>query len=148
VSLDKEIKIMKICAVRAGLTVLFFFLFMTAAVDRTAVADVSTSWRHFVLGVQEDVQDEIFKVENIDFLKNHDLRVKVRIRNRGKSEASIALSIGFFGRDKELLTAISFAPHFLMGGDTEHAELEIPGGGEAYKEIRYYQISIVERAEW
>ncbi|MHC4198044.1 MAG: hypothetical protein ACYSRP_09090 [Planctomycetota bacterium] len=139
---------MKICAVRAGLTVLFFFLFMTAAVDRTAVADVSTSWRHFVLGVQEDVQDEIFKVENIDFLKNHDLRVKVRIRNRGKSEASIALSIGFFGRDKELLTAISFAPHFLMGGDTEHAELEIPGGGEAYKEIRYYQISIVERAEW
>jgi hypothetical protein len=147
-SLDEEIKIMKICTVRAGLMVLFFFLFMTAVTGKAAVADISTGWRHFVLGVQEDVQDDIFKVENIDFLKNHDLRVKVRIRNRSKTEASIALSIGFFGRDKELLTAVSFAPHFLMGGDTEHAELEIPGGGKAYKQIRYYQISVVEREEW
>ncbi len=139
---------MKICTVRAGLTVLFFFLLMTAAVDKTVVADISTGWRHFVLGVQEDVLDDVFKVENIDFLKNHDLRVKVRIRNRSKTEASIALSISFFGRDKELLAAVSFAPHFLMGGDTEHAELEVPGGGAVYKQIRYYQMSIVEREEW
>ncbi|MFQ5956521.1 MAG: hypothetical protein ACE5KK_01975 [Candidatus Brocadiales bacterium] len=132
---------------RIGLTV-FLLLFMLASVDKTARADVSTEWRHFVLGVQEYVADEVFKVENIDFLKNHDLRVKARIRNISKSEASIALSIAFFDRDKSLLTAVSFAPHFLMGGDIEQAELEVPGGGEVYRRIRYYQISIVEREEW
>lgn len=138
---------MKTYEVRIGLTV-FFLLFMTALVNKTACADISTGWRHFVLGVQEDVFDDVFKLENIEFLKNHDLRAKVRIRNRSKTEASIALSIAFFGRDKELLVAVSFAPHFLMGGDIEHAELEIPGGGKAYKDMRYYQISIVEREEW
>ena len=138
---------MKTYVGRVGITILFLFS-MTVVVSRTACADVSTGWRHFVSGVQEDVNDDIFKVENIDFLKNHDLRVKVRIRNRSKTEASIALSIAFFGRDKDLLAAVSFAPHFLMGGDIEHAELEIPGGGEVFKDIRYYQISIVERAEW
>lgn len=138
---------MKICTVRIALTA-FLLLFVTAAVNKTACADISTGWRHFVVGIQEDVFDDVFKVENVEFLKNGDLRAKVRIRNRGQTEASIALSIAFFGKDKELLAAISFAPHFLMGGDTEHAELEIPGGGEAYKDIRYYQISIVEREEW
>lgn len=138
---------MKTYVGRVGITILFLFS-MTVVVSRTACADVSTGWRHFVSGVQEDVNDKVFKVENIDFLKNHDLRVKVRIRNRSKTEASIALSIAFFGRDKDLLAAVSFAPHFLMGGDIEHAELEIPGGGEVFKDIRHYQISIVERAEW
>lgn len=138
---------MKICTVRIALTA-FLLLFVTAPVNKTACADISTGWRHFVVGIQEDVFDDVFKVENVEFLKNGDLRAKVRIRNRGQTEASIALSIAFFGKDKELLAAISFAPHFLMGGDTEHAELEIPGGGEAYKDIRYYQISIVEREEW
>lgn len=138
---------MKTYTERIGLTVLFLFFMVTLA-DKPAYADVSTGWRSFVLGVQEDVFDDIFKVENIEFLKNHDLRTKVRIRNRGKTEASIALSIGFFDRDKSLLVAVNFAPRFLMGGDVEHAELEIPGGGEIYNHIRYYQVSIVERAEW
>ena len=138
---------MKTCTVRIALTA-FLLLFVTASVSKTACADISTGWRHFVLGIQEDVFDDVFKAENIEFLKNGDLRAKVRIRNRGQTEASIALSIAFFGKDKELLAAVSFAPHFLLGGDTEHAELEIPGGGEAYKDIRYYQISIVEREEW
>lgn len=138
---------MKTRTVRIALTV-FLLFFVTVSVNKMACADISTGWRHFVVGVQEDVFDDVFKVENIEFLKNGDLRAKVRIRNRVQTEASIALSIAFFGKDKELLAAVSFAPHFLMGGDTEHAELEIPGGGETYKDLRYYQISIVEREEW
>ncbi len=138
---------MKTYTIMTGLTV-FLSLSALASVDKTACADISTGWRSFILGVQEDIYDDVFRIENIEFLKNHDLRAKLRIRNRSKAEASIALSIGFFDREKELLTAVSFAPHFLMGGDVEHAELEIPGGGEIYNHIRYYQISIVEREVW
>ncbi|MFQ5861913.1 MAG: hypothetical protein ACE5IC_02220 [Candidatus Brocadiales bacterium] len=138
---------MKTYAVRVGLTV-FLSFFMLALVDKAACADISTGWRGFVLGVQEDIYDDVFKVENIDFLKNGDLRVKARIRNKSRTEASIALSIAFFDREKALLVAVSFAPRFLMGGDVEHAELDVPGGGEVYGRVRYYQISIVERAEW
>lgn len=138
---------MKTCTIRLGLFVLLSLFVLTLA-NKTVCADISTGWRSFVVGVQEDVFDDVFKLENIEFLKNHDLRAKVRIRNRSKTEASIALSIAFFDKYKELLTAISFAPPFLMGGDVEHATLEIPGGGEVYNRIRYYQISIVEREEW
>ncbi|MFQ5862942.1 MAG: hypothetical protein ACE5IC_07440 [Candidatus Brocadiales bacterium] len=138
---------MKTYTIRAGL-ILFLSFFMLALANKTACANISTGWRHFVLGVQEYIADDVFKVEKIEFLENHDLRVKARIRNKSQTEARICLCMAFFDRDRSLLVDVNFTPAFLMSGDVEQVELEIPGGEEVYRRIRYYQISIVEIEEW
>lgn len=136
---------MRTYIIRSGFSVVLLFFILTV-VGKIAYANISTGWRDFVPGTQEFIADDVFRVEHIEFLRNDDLRVKAWIRNRSKTEARISLNIAFFDQDKLLLVDINFAPSgFLMPGDIEHTQLEVPGNGNVYQNIRYYQISIVER---
>lgn len=127
---------------------LFSILFLSIPfVSGVLFADVSTGWRSFMLGEQEPISDDVFSLENLEFIQPGDVMARVKIKNVSIEDASICLSIAFFDAEKSLLTALSFTPSYLRPGDEEYSTLEFPGSREVLRRIRYYQASIVERAE-
>ncbi|HHT9120863.1 MAG TPA: hypothetical protein ACFYD3_10040 [Candidatus Hypogeohydataceae bacterium YC41] len=112
-----------------------------------AWSDASSGWRIFSLGAQEGLSNDLFALEKLELVRPADVMVKIKVKNIGKEEASFTLSIAFFDSDKNLLTVWNYAPHFLRPRDEEYATLEIPGSGEVFPRIKYYQVSIVKRRE-
>ncbi|MDO8136243.1 MAG: hypothetical protein Q6354_01275 [Candidatus Brocadiales bacterium] len=130
-----------------GMRLAIFTLLVVGLITSTLFADASTGWRGFNLGVQGGLSDGIFSLEKFEFNRLGDVSAEVKIKNIGKEDASVALSIALFDSEKSLLTSVCFTPHFLRPRDTEHAILELPGSGEVFSKIKYYQLSIVERRE-
>ncbi len=124
--------------------VLLLFLLL---VNTRAFADTSSGWRDFSLGPQEGLTNSLFSLERLELIQPGNVIARVRVKNIGREVASFAVSIALFDADKNLLTAISFAPHYLTPGIEEVGSLEIPGSKEVFKRIKYYQVSILKRRE-
>ena len=117
------------------------------AVTTEVFSDASSGFRTFTLNHQEGLSNDLFTLEKLEFIRPADVMARIKVKNVGKEEASFALSIALFDSDKNLLTAVSFTPHFLRPKDEEYATLEFPGSGEVFPRIKYYQVSILKRRE-
>ncbi len=113
----------------------------------TLYADTCTGWRNFSLSPQEGIYNGTFAVEKLSFLRAGDVKAEVEIRNIGREEARVAISIALFDSKRLLLTAVSFSPPLLQPNSTDQVTVEFLGSAEVLPEIRYYQLSIVERSE-
>lgn len=99
------------------------------------------------MAAQEGIYDGSFAVEELSFLRAGDVEVEVKIRNIGREEARAAVTIALFDSKRRLLTAVSFSPPLLQPNDMKHVTVEFLGSAEVFPEIRYYQLSIIERSE-
>lgn len=136
---------MRLVLKRVGIPCLVIFLALS--LDKPIWAGVATGWRPFSLGIQEGISNGTFSVEGLEFLQKGDVVAKVKVKNIGKDEARMALSVALFDGDKYLLTTVSFSPHLLRPRDEEHCSLEFSGSGEVFSQIKYYQMSIIRREE-
>ncbi|MFQ5956519.1 MAG: hypothetical protein ACE5KK_01965 [Candidatus Brocadiales bacterium] len=96
---------------------------------------------------QEGISDGTFAVEELRFLRTGDVEAEVMVKNIGREEARVAVSIGLFDSQKLLLTTVSFSPSLLQPDHTDRVTIEFLGSAEVLPQIKYYQLSIVERNE-
>ncbi len=137
---------MNIHIVIARLTVFFLFLVMSPVME-TACADMSTGWRDFGLTAQEGSYGGTFAVDGLKFFRTGDVKVELKIKNIGREEARAAISIALFDSKRFLLTAVSFSPSLLQPSDSDQVSMEFLGSAEVLSEIKYYQLSVIERGE-
>lgn len=130
-----------------GLWPLITLLILSLVVTTDVFSDASSGFRTFGLSPQEGLSNDLFVLERLEFVRPADVMAKIKVKNIGKEESSFALSIALFDPDKNLLTVVSFTPHFLRPKDEEYATLEFPGSGEVFPRIKYYQVSILKRQE-
>ncbi len=115
-----------------------------------AVADFSSGWKGFKVGVYGNYSDGIFEINGLRFDKIvGDISARFSIKNLTYEERSLAVNLALFNKDKELLIAIQYVPEKSITAKRTLREinLKIPGSGEVFYQIRYFQISIVERIE-
>ncbi|MEE9584035.1 MAG: hypothetical protein V3W51_01010 [Candidatus Brocadiales bacterium] len=137
---------MNIHIVRVRLTVFFLFLVMFP-VTETARADMCTGWRDFSLTGQLGIYGGTFAVEGLKFFRTGDVEAELKIKNIGREEARAAISIALFDSKRFLLTAVSFSPPLLQPNDADRVSMEFFGSAEVLSEIKYYQLSVIERGE-
>lgn len=136
-----------------GLKVVLSYAFLMSLLVLPAVplyADFCTAWRDFGLTAQEGVYDDTFTVEGIKFFRvfrNGDVQAEMRIKNVGTEDARAAISIALFDSEKFLLTTTSFSPPLLEPNDVDQSSTEFLGSAEVLPKIKYYQLSIIKRAE-
>lgn len=124
-----------------------FLLSLLVLPNTPLYADVCTGWRDFGLTAQEDFYSDTFAVEDLKFLRTGDVQAALKIRNFGREEARAAISIALFDSNRFLLTTVSFSPPLLQPNDADKVSVEFLGSAEVLPEIKYYQLSIIERGE-
>lgn len=110
-------------------------------------ANATTGWRDFSLTAQDGIYDGNFVVEGLSFFRTGDIKAKVEVRNIGREEARVAVTIALFDSKRLLLTAASFSPPLQQPNEARGVTVEFLGSAEVFTEIRYYQLSIIERGE-
>lgn len=131
----------------SGKVVLSYTLLFLVFSTTPLYADVCTGWRDFSLTAQEDFYSDAFAVEDLKFFRTGDVQAELKVRNVGREEGRAAVSIALFDSRRFLLTTVSFSPPLLQPNGMEQVSVEFMGSAEVLSEIKYYQLSIIERGE-